>query len=152
MNESNLKLILDSGVYSLDNVDEGPEAGLVINGGNFDASAGVMLHVVGDGIVDLGGNGTIIINPIEDEADIYWGVSIFQSRTNYNEAQIIGTNDMFLNGTYYFPNNPVDIGGDGIAVGNQLIAWTLSLHGTGTYTINYDGRNPAPGYVVFLVE
>ncbi|MCH8965426.1 MAG: hypothetical protein IIB58_10730, partial [Planctomycetes bacterium] len=152
LTSANFRLILASGVYSLDNADGGHDSGLYINGGHFDASAGVMLHIVGDGIVDLGGNGTIIINPIEDEADIYWGVSIFQSRTNYNEAQIIGTSDMFLNDTYYFPNNPVKISGTGIALGNQLIAWTLYLHGTGEYTINYDGRNPAPGYEVFLVE
>ncbi len=152
INSANANLILDGGVYSLDNVDGGPRAGLVVNGGDFDASAGVMLHIVGDGVVDLAGNGTMIINPIDDETNIYWGVSIFQSRTNYNEARIIGGNTMILNGTYYFPHNAVEIGGEGIAVGNQLIAWTLYLHGNGTYTINYDGRNPAPGYVVFLVE
>ena len=59
---------------------------------------------------------------------------------------------MTLLGTYYFPNNAVQIGGFGIALGNQLIAWTLYLHGTGEYAIAYNGNNPAPGYVVFLVE
>ncbi len=152
MNTGNLKLILDSGVYSLDNADGGPEAGLVINGGSFDATAGVMLHIVGDGVVHLAGSGDIWVSPITDETSLYWGVSIFQSRTNYNEAVIIGSTTMILEGTYYFPNNPVEIGGTGIAVGNQLIAHTLYLHGTGSYTINYDGRNPAPGYAVFLVE
>ncbi len=149
---SNFRLILESGVYSLDNADGGPDAGLFVNGGNLDASAGVMLHIVGDGVVDLAGNGTIIINPIEDETNIYNGISIFQSRTNFNDARIIGTNNMFLNGTYYFPNNLLEVGGDGLALGNQLITWMLDMHGTGEYTILYDGRNPAPGYKVWLVE
>lgn len=149
---SNLNLVLDSGVYSLDNADGGPQAGMVINGGNFDASSGVMLHIVNDGEFDLSGNGDVVINPISDEGHLYWGVSVFQSRTNYQQAQIIGTDTLILEGTYYFPNNHLDVGGVGLAVGNQLITYTLNLHGTGTYTINYDGRNPAPGYVVFLVE
>jgi hypothetical protein len=149
---SNFRVILESGVYSLDNTDGGPDAGLFINGGHFDARAGVMLHIVNDGVVNLAGNGNIWISPITDETNIYNGVSIFQSRTNYNEAVIIGRTTMNLLGTYYFPNNPVTISGDGIAVGNQLIAYTLYLSGTGVYTIQYDGRNPAPGYEVFLVE
>ena len=150
---NNVKLILDSGVYSLDNLNGlGPDAGLVISGGHFDARSGVMLHIIRDGIVHLGGTGDIEISPIITPGDIYEGVSIFQSRTNFNEAVIIGTTNMILLGTYYFPNNPVDIGGEGIAVGNELIAWTLYLHGNGEYTIAYDGRNPAPGYKVFLVD
>jgi len=152
LTSANFRLILASGVYSLDNVDGGQDSGLYINGGHFDASAGVLLHIVNDGVVNLAGNGDILISPIADETDMYNGVSIFQSRTNYNEAVIIGRTTMTLLGTYYFPNNPVTISGDGIAVGNQLIAYTLYLSGTGVYTINYDGRNPVPGYEVFLVD
>ncbi len=134
------------------NVTYTERSGLYINGGHFDASAGVLLHIVNDGVVNLAGNGNIDILPITDETNMYNGVSIFQSRTNYNEAVIIGTTSMNLLGTYYFPNNPVEIGGFGIALGNQLIAYTLHLFGTGEYTIAYDGQNPAPGYEVFLVD
>jgi len=151
LTSANFRLILESGIYSLDH-DTGSDSGLFINGGHFDATAGVLLHIVNDGVVNLAGNGNIWISPITDETNIYNGVSIFQSRTNYNEAVIIGRTTMVLLGTYYFPNNPVKISGDGIAVGNQLIAYTLYLSGTGVYTINYDGRNPAPGYKVFLVD
>jgi len=152
VSSSTFRLILEPGVYSLDNNDGGPRAGLFVNGGHLDASAGVMLHIVGDGIVDLAGNGIIIINPIDDETNIYNGISIFQSRTNYNDARILGTNNIFLEGTYYFPRNLLEVGGTGIALGNQLITWMLDLHGTGTYTILYDGENPAPGYKVWLVK
>ncbi len=151
MTSGNLRLVLDSGVYSLDN-DGGPEAGLVINGGNLDATSGVMLHIVGDGVVELAGSGLIEIEAITEEGHLYEGVSLFQSRTNFADASIHGSNNMFLGDTYYFPENHVDLGGAGIAVGNQLIAHTLYMHGEGAFTINYDGRNPAPGYVTFLVE
>ncbi len=83
---------------------------LVINGGHFIAHE-VMLHIVGNGEVDLAGSGNVEISPISDETDIYWGVSIFQSRTNYNEARVIGTSDTILEGTYYFPNNHLELGG-----------------------------------------
>ncbi len=151
LTSAGFRLILESGVYSLDH-DTGSDSGLFINGGHFDATAGVLLHIVNDGVVKLAGNGNIWISPIDSPGDLYEGVSIFQSRTNYNEAVIIGTTNMILVGTYYFPSNPVKISGTGISVGNQLIAWTLYLSGTGTYTIAYDGRNPAPGYKVFLVQ
>ena len=58
---------------------------------------------------------------------------------------------MDLQGTYYFPTAHVEIGGTGIALGNQLIAWTLDMHGSGTFTIMYDGRFPVNGYKVWLV-
>jgi len=152
MTSDDLNLVLDTGVYSLD-ADNGPEAGLVITGGNFDASSGVMLHIVGDGVVKLTGAGLIQITAITEPGHLYEGVSIFQSRTNFADATIHGTTSMYLTGgTYYFPENHLDLGGTGIAVGNQLIAHTLYIHGNGAFTINYDGSNPAPGYVAFLVE
>lgn len=151
MTSGDLKLVLDSGVYSLDN-DGGPAAGLVINGGSLDASSGVMLHIVGEGVVNLAGNGLIEIAAITDERHPYEGVSLFQSRTNFADATIHGTDNIFLDGTYYFPENHLDLGGTGIAMGNQLITHTLYIHGNGVFTINYDGRNPPPGYIAFLVE
>ena len=109
-----------------------------------------MLHIVGDG--DLAGNGLIEIAAITEEGHLYEGVSLARSRTNFADATSYGTNRIFLDGTHYFPENHLDLGGTGIVVGNQLIAHTLYIHGTGTFTIDYDGRNPPPGYVAFLVE
>ena len=129
----------------------GPPAGLVVTGGRLTAH-GVMFYVKGNGIVDLGGGGIIDITPSEDESNPYWGISIFQARGNYSEAKITGNGTMNLEGTYYFPVAPVEIGGEGISLGNQLIAWTLYMHGTGTFTVQYDGRFPAPGTKVFLVQ
>ena len=67
-------------------------------------------------------------------------------------AKIEGDSGLDIEGTLYFPNNLVDLGGGGYAVGNQLIAASLNIHTSGALIINYDGRNRAPGSRSFLVE
>lgn len=144
---------LEPGIYVLDG------AGLDVNGGTFYAD-GVMFYIINDGVVNLGGNGQLTIRPPDPEnpahafadAAVYEGISIFQARDNTNESNITGTNDMDLQGTLYFPNNRLVVRGTSDSLGNQLIAHTLSLLGTGDITIKYDGRFPAAGYRVFLVE
>jgi len=148
------------GIYVLDSqgVNGG---GLYVNGGNLIA-LGVMFYVIGDGGVYLGGNGIIDIRPSgydaippsTDDCELvpYCGISIFQARNNPTPATIIGTSTMNLQGTYYFPVAPVEIGGEGISIGNQMIAWSMWIHGRGLYTMQYDGRFPAPGSKVFLVQ
>jgi hypothetical protein len=82
-------------------------------------------------------------------------MTIFQARTNTTAGSIGGNGSMNLTGTPYFPQNSLDLGGSGTGdfiVGNQLIARKLSISGSRTVTVNYDGRNPAPGHKVFLVH
>jgi hypothetical protein len=77
----------------------------------------------------------------------------YQDPDNYTPARIIGTSDMLLVGTIYFPFNHVEIGGDGYSVGSQLIANSVRVHTSGEgVLINYDGRYRAPGSRSFLVE
>jgi hypothetical protein len=140
------------GIYCLDG------AGLNVTGGTLNAQ-GVMFYVMDstpgvdpESHVYLGGNAVATITPIDNPDDEYWGVSIFQARDNTNESTIIGTSDMDLKGTLYFPEAPLNLAGTGFSVGNQLIAWTLLINGTGTFTVAYDGRFPAAGKRVFLVE
>lgn len=49
--------------------------------------------------------------------------------TSFRHGDLIGTSNMNLEGTYYFPVAPVEIGGDGISLGNMMIAWTFWIHG-----------------------
>lgn len=140
------------GVYCVDG------EGLYVKGGTLTAH-GVMFYVIDStpwdnkhSTVNLVGNAYTDITPSDDENDPYWGISIFQARDNTNEATIIGTSDMNLDGTLYFPVAPLELGGTGISLGTQLIAWTTHVHGTGTFTIAYDGRFPATGAKVFLVQ
>jgi hypothetical protein len=144
-------VVLEPGIYVLNGSSSGPKSGLYIHGGNFTAE-GVMLYIIEDyGVVDIGGSGNILITPIE--SGYYEGMSIFQSRDNHNDAVIIGTSALELSGTLYFPENFTELGGtEDWTAGNQFIADTMWIHCTETITINYDGRNPAPGNRSFLVE
>ncbi|MCH8164258.1 MAG: hypothetical protein IH889_01480 [Planctomycetes bacterium] len=45
------------------------------------------------------------------------------------------------------PVAPLELGGTGMSFGNQLIAWTYWVHGTGVFTINYDGSNQVPANI-----
>ncbi len=139
---------LSPGVYVVDRAG-GPASGLFVNGGNLTANE-VLFYVIDDGEVYLGGSGIITITP--PTSGIYEGISIFQARDNTQPSTIIGSTTMDLQGTYYFPASDLEVGGTGIALGNQLIAWTMWIHGTGTFDIAYDGSNPTTGYKVWLVE
>ncbi len=143
---------LASGIYVLD----GP--GLYIRGGIFTAEE-VMFYVTGTGVVDIAGNGETTVTPHQN--GLYEGVSIFQARGpggdfaengQCGESRIIGTSLLDLQGTLYFPCAPLEVGGTGDGFGNQLIAWTMWIDGTGDLTIHYDGDEVAPGDSIFLVE
>jgi Flp pilus assembly protein TadG len=165
---------LKPGIYILDGSSSGQESGLVIGGNTIFCAKGVMFYIMGDGVVDMTGTGLIEIDPLvydpnegsdyfcdpsysypeglDSDINYYDGMAIFQERGNNNEARIIGTGLMDLTGTLYFPTNHVELGGTGDGFGNQLIAWSAYVHGTGDITINYDGRNPGVANRAFLVE
>ena len=126
-----------------------------------------------DSHVNLGGNGNIEITgidvdfaypegsfPSDFDIELHDGISIFQARPsdhggaygNTNDATIIGTSNMDLQGTIYFPKNHLDLGGTCDSVGNQLLVDTMKIHGTGELGIKYKGPNPAAGNKVFLVH
>lgn len=144
-------LTLLPGIYILDG------AGLDVGGNAVFIAEGVMFYIIGTGAVNLHGTGDVTITPPDPEvysypgADTYEGVAIFQARDNTNEGTIIGTSVMTLEGSYYFPSNHMNLGGDAQKFGNQLIVNTMEVFGNGELTINYDGRFPAPGSRVFLV-
>ncbi|MHC4754790.1 MAG: pilus assembly protein TadG-related protein [Planctomycetota bacterium] len=161
-------VLLQPGIYVLDGSSTGSKSGLVIGGNANFCARGVMFYVTGDGVVDIAGSGSINITELDPNTtefcdpafdypegfDIgdYEGMAIFQARDNYNDARILGTSLMDLEGTLYFPKNHLELGGTGDGFGNQLIADTIWVHGTGDITINYDGRNKAPGSKSYLVE
>jgi hypothetical protein len=141
--------VLQPGVYVVDGQSHGQQRGVYVNGGNLTAN-GVMFYVIGDGVVYLGGGGTIDITP--GDSGPYEGVSIFQARDNTNDATIIGNGDMNLQGTYYFPVALVDISGVSDSLGNTMIAWKFLIEGTGVMTIEYDGRYRDMVHYVYLVQ
>jgi hypothetical protein len=143
------------GIYVVEQLS-GNQGGFQVTGGNL-TGLGVMIYVK-SGPVDVGGNGNITLtppNPVDfgfDGADTYEHVTIFQARNNTSSSRITGTNNMHIEGSLYFPNNLLNLGGTGNGIGNQLIAWRLHVFGNGDVTINYTGINSAPGNRVYLVE
>lgn len=158
----------EPGIYILGGSSTGQKSGLVVSGNTNLCAKGVMFYITGNGVVDLAGTGDIRVTPPDPEStdfcrtgfkypldldfDNYEGISIFQDRANTNDARIVGTNLMDLDGTLYFPQNHLDVGGIGAGFGNQLIAWSIEVSGTSDIVINYDGRNKAPGNKSYLVE
>ncbi len=148
-------LTLTPGIYILDG------EGLSMTGGNLIAN-GVMLHIVGSGRIDLGGNGNIELSPptlpAEDAgryfpaADTYRGISIWQARDNHNGARMVGTHDTKLTGTLYLPGAELWARGTSFNMGNQIIVNTLDINGTGDITIPYRGRDDVLAHVSYLVE
>jgi len=138
---------LRPGLYVLDG------QGLNVTGGNLIGN-GVMLFIVNAGQIKLTGNGMVQLGPPDLELQPYGGILVWQQRGNSNEAEIRGT-DQFegLDGTVYLPSARADITGtsDSFKI-RQLICDSAEISGVGTVTINYDGRNPAPGTTPFLVK
>jgi hypothetical protein len=143
---------LEPGIYILDG------AGLDISGNASFYAEGCMFFITGTGSVSVDGTMDIVISSPDPDihnfpgADTYAGIGIFQSRTNTNDALIVGTALVDLEGAYYFPSNHVDLGGTGDQIGNQFIADTLRVFGNGNLFIDYDGRFPAQGHKVILVQ
>jgi hypothetical protein len=139
-------VVLEPGIYVVDG------EGLRMSGDSSILAEGVMFYIVGTGALYLGGTGASRITPSDDPADPYYGISVFQARDNTNGATIIGTSDMDLEGTYYFPAANLEIGGEGVSLGNQMIAYTMYLHGSGSFDVAYNGNYPIESNRVFLVE
>jgi hypothetical protein len=136
---------LNPGIYILDgNKNKG---GLDISGGIVNAH-GVLFYVIG-GSVDIRGNTQLTLSP--PTSGNYAGVSIFQSRTNTNEAEINGGGGLNMTGTLYFPNNKLWVAGNGDTIGTQLIADTIEIGGNGLINIPYNG-SPQVAASSYLVE
>jgi hypothetical protein len=113
---------------------------------------------IDQGPVDIAGTGELTLTPPDPDlynypdVDTYENVAMFQARDNTAEGRVIGTADMNFEGTYYFPNNKINLGGTANNFGDQFIAWQAEIFGNGTITLAVDGSIPAPGTRVFLVE
>jgi hypothetical protein len=165
---------VESSLFAFGGGEKGT-SGLDVQGGTFRGEY-VTVYVTGAhngydveyGVVDVGGNAYVDVDPPGDHPDFYEpdpitgqlgpaidgqpGISIWQDFHNPNPARIIGTGDFDLSGTLYFPNNHTEIGGTGFQAGNQLLTGSLDLHGTGVIGIAYDGRNFIESWNSYLVH
>jgi hypothetical protein len=127
-----------------------------------DGSAGVMFFIGPNGSIKMDGTGEVLINPMSpltypDGPDVpaqlqNSGVSIFQSRSNTDEAFFRGTNDWDVKGTLYVPSGTISVGGTMDNFSNGMIAGKFSVFGNGTISVNYLDQFPRVPRFVFLVE
>jgi hypothetical protein len=151
---------LGSGVFVLDG------AGLQVLAGSYVVAdpEGVFFYITGEGSLYVSGNAYINATPLQEGP--YAGIIMAQDDEDLNDAEISGTGDSIIEGTLYFPQHrPADqqkkgngegfalrLGGTGLGTGNQVIADSVYIFGTGDKIINYDGRNHAPITDAYLVE
>jgi hypothetical protein len=153
-----------------------PSVGLDITGGNVCAKR-VMFYIAPGAAVIVTGSQTANITITEintvdpgigcdgntitySQGDSYVapykGMSIFQSRTNSKDATVGGGSGLNIQGTLYFPINHVKLSGGSGSLGIEVIAWTLTIDGTGPgndkLLISYDGRNKKSPNRAYLVE
>ncbi len=137
-----------------------PNGGLSMTGGTLNATES-LIHIVDNGRLYVGGNGTINMTPLASGP--YEGFSIFQSRDLNNnglldnclaewfKATIIGTSGSNLEGILYFPQNLLYTEGGGASMRTQLVAYQIEIGGNGEVIINYNG-SPRPADNSYLVE
>jgi hypothetical protein len=142
---------LAPGIYVLDG------AGLDVAGSGRIVGTEVMIYLTGRGALSLTGSGTVQITSPQASsgfsgAATYDGIAIFQDPANDENAAITGSQNLHLEGTVYLPGARLTITGSGDGFGNQLIADTIEVSGSGTITIEYDGRFAAAGFHTYLVR
>lgn len=145
-------VVLEPGIYILDG------AGLNVGGNTNLYAYGVMFYIIGTGFVSLTGTGDVVITPPDPDdysypgVDTYEGLAIFQARDNTNPGTIIGTSALDIQGTIYFPNNHMAVGGTATRLGSQFIVWTTEFFGNGQILVAFEGTVAAPGGGVYLVR
>ncbi len=165
-------ITLNPGIYALGGgqVKSNPsnQPGIALTGGSI-TGEGVMLYITGDrdgsktgvpteyGRIELTGQALIqltsrgdAMTPPQIEGEM--GIALWQDCYNPTYGKIEGTSGSFIKGTIYCGYNGLDIGGNGGQTGNQVIAGCLTVHGTMSLGVAYDGRNSIESYTSILVE
>lgn len=132
------------------------------DGGNVDATAGVMLFFGPSGSLNIEGNGTFQIEgmsptvypegPPVPASVANIKVPIFQSRSNTSTAEINGTSNWQMGGTIYIPNGEMQIRGTPGTFANGLIAGFIDTRGNTDLIIDYQDQFPRLPRKVFLIE
>ena len=120
--------------------------GFQLGGSSSLTANGVLIYVTGgNASVSLGGGGACVITAMTTGP--YAGIAVWQDASIKKGVTLVGTPQMQITGTLYFPGAATDLKGNSSAVASQLITKTLSLSGNGSLTINYDGRFANAGKV-----
>ncbi len=128
---------LQSGVYYM-------------QGGGFSVSGSANVNVTGNdgvmiyndasgGSLSISSTGSVGLGPMTT-GGAYAGITLFQARTATAPVSISGNGTTNISGTIYAANAPLSLSVSGIVsnLGNQYIASTLTISGTGLLTVDYD--------------
>ena len=146
---------LAPGVYVLEGGRSRPAFN--INGSATMNAQGVMFYIK-TGDVQINGTGNLFMTP--PTAGTYQGIQFFQARDNTKAASFNGdglmsgsaTDTLMGIGTLYFPSALLQVGGNGEAYVNRLVANKIEVYGNGTKKVT-EGYTPLGGREhVFLVE
>jgi len=145
-------LVLNPGMYIL-----GGPNGLSVKGGTVTGTGVTMYFTTGTGSayanISLGGAMTLSAPTSGTYKDILFFVDRSMPYDAKNGISLAGNTSITLSGTIYMPSQHLDLTGTSdFYVGNQLIAATVEVSGTGKLIITYDGRNPVTINKVFLVK
>jgi hypothetical protein len=144
---------LNQGIYIIGG------SGLHVNGLGHLYGDGVMLYLTGNNAsLDMSSNGANVTLIAPDPArhsfagvDTYAGVTIFQDRTDTQDAKLSLAGTISLNGTLYFPSNALTITSGGSEAGARFIVSELHTSGSASITIDNRKGNPTDGRP-FLVQ
>jgi hypothetical protein len=141
-----------------DNVDGSPGIYWIGSQGFSATNAGgisgsnVLIYSNGTGNISLTGTGSVTISP--PTTGPYQGISIWQERTSNKQVSITASGNMDIQGTFYAAAAKVTITNNGSlnnTIASQWIAYDLSVTGTGSMTVAYQG-NPNTYKQLGLVE
>ncbi len=141
---------LQPGIYYMDH------GGFSVTGSGTVSGQGVMLYndpTPNSGqAISITGSGTI--NLSAPTGGPYQGMAIFQARDAGDvPVRITGSGSFNLLGAIYAPSSPVQITGSGGAViGSQVVCDTLSITGSGDFSVDWGGQAPPPAKDIRLVE
>jgi hypothetical protein len=102
--------------------------------------------------ITLAGKGSVVISPLTN--GLYQGFSIVQDAYSVLPLNITGNGKMNITGTIYAAHAPLNITATafGDVIGSQLVAYDLSLTGSGSVVVHRDINPVGRTRVIGLVE
>jgi hypothetical protein len=100
----------------------------------------VLIYTDGTGSITLTGSGSLNLTP--PTSGIYQGISIFQERTSNKQISVTAQGNMNVTGTLYAAMAKFTLTGQGNYTnpfGSQWIAYQVSVTGSGSFTVQYNG-------------
>jgi hypothetical protein len=142
-------LIMQPGIYYMDG------GGFSFTGQGSMTAVGVMIVNApkqSNDIINISGTGAITMSP--PTSGIYYGISLWQTRSSTNTVSVTGNGNTQISGTFYAQHGTLGISGNGVndVVGSQYISYDMTVNGGGSFSVNWNPNTVAKTRVIGLVE